>query len=260
MGADLQSESRFGQPAGVTVEASAHAGPALVTDPAADPAAALAEGLERIGLALSAQQQTRLLDYLRLLQKWNKVYNLTAVREPGQMLVRHVLDSLAALPPVRARMAGLQQTLAGLRGGRRPSVADVGTGGGLPGIPWAIACPEWNLTLIDTVQKKTAFLIQVKAALQLENVTVHAGRVESLQVAGDGYDMVTSRAFAELADMVALAGHLLAAGGVMAALKAREPQAEIGRLPAGWDAQGVEALAVPGLDEERNLVWVGRAA
>lgn len=199
----------------------------------------LADGVHTLGLALSDEQIAQLLDYLALLAKWNAVYNLTAVRDPAQMVTQHLLDSLAAVP-----------AFAGAR-----HVLDVGAGGGLPGIVLAIARPDMQVSLIDTVHKKTAFLTQVKGELGLKNVTVHTARVEQLQVLHK-FDVITSRAFAELADFVNWSGHLLEEGGRFIALKGVAPSGEIAKLPAGWKVSAVQPLAVPGLDAERHLVFI----
>jgi 16S rRNA (guanine527-N7)-methyltransferase len=215
--------------------------------PTAPERAALADkltaGAEALQIALSAAQIGRLLDYVALLVKWNAVYNLTAVREPMQMVTQHLLDSLAALPA----FAGARQVL------------DVGAGGGLPGMVLAIwaaeAQPALQVALIDTVHKKTAFLTQAKAELGLANVSVHTGRVEQLP-ATQQFDVITSRAFAELADFIDWSGHLLAPGGRFIALKGLRPDAEIARLPAGWRVTAVQPLQVPGLNAERHLVLI----
>lgn len=205
----------------------------------------LTAGAEALQIALSAAQIERLLDYVALLAKWNAVYNLTAVREPMQMVTQHLLDTLAALP-----------AFAGAR-----NVLDVGAGGGLPGMVLAIwaaeAHPELQVSLIDTVHKKTAFLTQAKAELGLNNVRIHTGRVEQLP-ATEQYDVITSRAFAELADFVDWSGHLLAPGGHFIALKGVRPDAEIARVPAGWRVSAVQPLQVPGLNAERHLVLIER--
>lgn len=199
----------------------------------------LADGAHALHLDLSDAQVAQLIDYLALLAKWNAVYNLTAVRDPAQMVTQHLLDSLAAVPA----FAGAH------------SVLDVGAGGGLPGIVLAIARPDMQLSMIDTVHKKTAFLTQVKAELGLSNVTVYTARVEQLQVA-QKFDVITSRAFAELADFVTWSGHLLKEGGRFIALKGVAPDEEIARLPVGWKASAVEPLVVPGLNAERHLVFI----
>lgn len=207
----------------------------------------LAAGARELDIALSDTQLAQLIDYLALLVKWNGVYNLTAVRDPAQMVTQHLLDSLAAVPA----FAGAKQVL------------DVGAGGGLPGIVLAIwakeAQPEMRISLIDTVHKKTAFLTQVKAELGLANVTVHTARVEQLKVPHK-FDVITSRAFAELADFVTWSGHLLAEGGRFIALKGVMPNEEIARLPDGWKASTVQPLHVPGLGAERHLVFIEAGA
>ena len=199
----------------------------------------LRDGAHALHVALSDTQLSQLLDYLALLAKWNSVYNLTAVRDPAHMVTQHLLDSLAALPAfAQAR-----------------NVLDVGAGGGLPGIVLAIARPDLNVSLIDTVHKKTAFLTQVKAELQLANVNVYTGRVEQLQVSQQ-FDVITSRAFADLSDFVNWSGHLLQEQGRFIAMKGVAPADEIARLPAGWQVTEVRALQVPGLNAERHLVFI----
>ena len=214
-----------------------------------DPAARLRAGASALGLSLDPQQVASLLAYQGLLGKWNRVYNLTAIRRAEDMLTHHLLDSLAAVPHLM-RWA--------TRDGVPPRVLDVGSGGGLPGIPLAIAAPALEVTMVDIVQKKTAFLTQCKAELGLRNAHVHWGRVEQLQDAR-GYGVITSRAFAELADFVTWAGHLLAPGGHFVAMKGVHPGAEAQALPAGWAVTAIERLQVPGLDAERHLVVIGRA-
>lgn len=209
-------------------------------------AATLKQGVAALPLALSEAQLERLLDYLALLAKWNAVYNLTAVRDPSQMVVQHLLDSLAAMPAF----------------GAAQQVLDVGSGGGLPGMVLAIwaqeAQPDMRIAMIDTVHKKTAFLTQVKAELGLANVTVHTGRVEALQVARP-FDVITSRAFADLSDFVSWSGHLLAAGGRFIAMKGVAASEETDRLPAAWRVIDKMPLEVPGLGAERHLVIIARA-
>jgi 16S rRNA (guanine527-N7)-methyltransferase len=200
---------------------------------------ALADGARMLRLELSDAQLAQLIDYLTLLSKWNAVYNLTAVRDPAQMVTQHLLDSLAAAPAFADAK----------------NVLDVGAGGGLPGMVLAIARPDMRVSMIDTVHKKTAFLTQAKAELGLKNVAVHTARVEQLQVA-DKFDVITSRAFAELSDFVNWSGHLLAKGGRFIAMKGVLPQEEIARLPAGWKVAEVRPLTVPGLDAERHLVFI----
>lgn len=205
---------------------------------------ALLPGLP-MALPLPESTLDRLLDYLALLHKWNGVYNLTAVRDPQQMLTQHLLDCMAALPA--------------FANARR--VLDVGAGGGLPGMVIAIwaqqARPDLRVVLIDTVHKKTAFLTQVKAELGLANVTVHTGRVEQLQD-DEKFDVITSRAFAELGDFIRWSGHLLADGGRMIALKGQAQQTGREGLPEGWTVVQMQPLQVPGLNAERHLVHVAR--
>ena len=202
----------------------------------------LAEGIQAMGLSISPAQQDRLLDYMALMFKWNAVYNLTSLRDPMQMVTHHLLDSLAAVP------AFADAT----------KVLDVGAGGGLPGIVLAIAYPDTRIAMIDTVHKKTAFLNQVKAELGLSNVTVYTMRVEQLQVA-DKFDVITSRAFADLSDFVNWSSHLLADGGRYIALKGVAPADERERLPVDWDVTKVEPLQVPRLGAERHLVHIERS-
>ena len=203
----------------------------------------LEDGIRALGLDLDAQQHGRLLDYLALLFKWNSVYNLTSVRDPLQMVTHHLLDSLAAVPS----FAGAANVL------------DVGAGGGLPGIVLAIARPTMKVSLIDTVHKKTAFLKQVKAELELTNVTVYTDKVQQLRV-DTPFDVITSRAFADLSDFVNWSGHLLAQGGQFIALKGVAPPDEQERLPAEWKVSRLQALQVPGLNAERHLVFIKKSS
>ncbi|WP_317201725.1 16S rRNA (guanine(527)-N(7))-methyltransferase RsmG [Janthinobacterium sp.] len=202
----------------------------------------LNKGVAELALDLNETQIGKLLDYLHLLSKWNSVYNLTSVRDPLQMVTQHVLDSLAAVPA----FAGAGDVL------------DVGAGGGLPGMVLAIARPDMNVSMIDTVHKKTAFLTQVKAELGLANVTIHTMRVEQLRVARP-FDVITSRAFADLSDFVNWSGHLLAEGGQFIALKGVAPPDERERLPAEWKVTELRPLRVPGLNAERHLVFITRS-
>ena len=209
--------------------------------------ALLAQGAEALKLKLSDSQLENLLDYLTLLLKWNAVYNLTAVRDPKQMLTQHLLDAMAAMTAFR----GAKQVL------------DVGSGGGLPGMVLAIwaaeAEPQMVVHMIDTVHKKTAFLTQVKAELGLTNTLIHTDRVEKFK-SQRLFDVITSRAFAELTDFVNWSGHLLQEGGCMIALKGQAPVEEIARLPVGWVMQKLEPLIVPGMDASRHLVFIQRQA
>ncbi len=201
----------------------------------------LADGIKDLKLDLSDAQIAQLLDYLALLCKWNSVYNLTSVRDPSQMVTHHLLDSLAAVPAFADAK----------------SVLDVGAGGGLPGIVLAIARPDMKVALIDTVHKKTAFLTQVKAELGLSNVTVHTARVEQLQVPHK-FDVITSRAFADLSDFVNWSGQHLAEGGQFIALKGVAPAEEQQRLPNEWKVTKLLPLQVPGLQAERHLVFINK--
>jgi 16S rRNA (guanine527-N7)-methyltransferase len=205
----------------------------------------LASGVRELGLDLTDAQQAKLLDYVALLAKWNAVYNLTAIRDPRQMLVQHILDSLSIVPHLAPR--------------GRSSVLDVGSGGGLPGIVLAIVLPEWTVTVNDIVQKKTAFQAQAKAELGLTNLSVVTGRVETLQPGAEvpaKFDVIVSRAFAELTDFVTLARHLVAERGAIWAMKGMRPDGEIDRLPAGAHVEEVIRLNVPSLEAERHLVKV----
>jgi 16S rRNA (guanine527-N7)-methyltransferase len=196
---------------------------------------ALAAALADMGLEIDAEKRARLLDYLVLLQKWNKTYNLTAIHEPSQMLTHHLLDSLAILPHVR---------------GER--LLDVGAGAGLPGIPLAIARPDLAVTLIDASQKKATFMRQAAIELKLANVTALHGRVESLDSATH-YPQIVSRAFSELADFVRLTAPLLAEGGEWLAMKGVYPHEEIARLKGAQVKRGIN-LAIPGLEADRCLI------
>jgi 16S rRNA (guanine527-N7)-methyltransferase len=202
----------------------------------------LERGLAALGLALPAAANDRLLAYAALLGKWNKVYNLTALREEGQVVGRHLLDSLAVLPHL----------------GQAQRLADIGSGGGLPGVPLAIARPELRVALVESNHKKSAFLQQAKIELQLANVEVHCLRVEALQPQ-EKFDIVISRALSDLAEFVRLAGHLVAEGGAILAMKGVHPYEEIALLPESWRVRETKPLSVPGLDAQRRLVIIERA-
>lgn len=190
-------------------------------------------GLRQLKFALPAAAQERLLQYLGLMLKWNRIYNLTAIREPEKMLTQHLLDSLAVLPHVEGH------------------IIDVGTGPGLPGIPLALALPDSHVTLLDSNHKKTTFLRQACLELGLTNTTVACARVEAWR--GE-YDVVISRAFADLAEFVQLAKPLCKAGGAILAMKGVYPHEELTRLPTGVALQRVIPLDVPGLEAARHLV------
>lgn len=205
----------------------------------------LQAGLTALGLSLSSGQQQQLLDYLALLGKWNRVYNLTAVRDGEDMLTHHLLDSLAVVAPLRRAFSDIQTA--------PPRVLDVGSGGGLPGVVIAIACPEVAVTCVDTVAKKAAFIQQAAAELGLPHLRATHARVENLR---EAYDVVTSRAFASLKDFVTWSRSALAPNGVWMAMKGRQPDAEIAELPADVSVFHVEPIAVPGLDAQRCIVWM----
>jgi 16S rRNA (guanine527-N7)-methyltransferase len=205
----------------------------------------LVDGVRELGLDLSDAQLGKLLDYVALLSKWNTVYNLTAIRDPRQMLIQHILDSLSIVPHLAPRGPS--------------SVLDVGSGGGLPGIVLAIVLSDWTVTVNDIVHKKTAFQAQAKAELGLANLSVVTGRVESLRPGAEvpaKFDVIVSRAFAELADFVTLTRHLIADQGAIWAMKGVRPEGEIERLPAGAHAEQIIRLKVPSLDAERHLIKV----
>lgn len=204
--------------------------------------AQLLAGAAELQVALDEPAAERLLQYLALLNRWNKVYNLTAVRDPAQMLVHHLLDSLALIAPLLRQI------------GPRPlRLLDVGSGGGLPGVVVATLCPQISVSCVDTVVKKATFIRQVGAELRLPNLQALHARVETLP---QQYDLITARAFASLPDIVALTRAQLAAGGVWAAMKGVQPTDELAALPADIDVFHVEPLQVPGLDAERCLVWM----
>lgn len=199
----------------------------------------LRDGVAALQLNLSDAQIEQMIAYLALLAKWNSVYNLTSVRDPNEMVKQHLLDSLSAAHAFKDAK----------------NVLDVGSGGGLPGMILAITYPAIRISMIDTVNKKTAFLAQAKTELGLANVTVHTGRVEQLQVE-QKFDVITSRAFSELCNFVNWSGHLLAEGGQFIAMKGIAPNEEIERLPAGWRVAAIEPLSVPGLDVARHLIMI----
>ena len=210
-----------------------------MTDPLAAP---LRAGIQALGLALSDGTQQQLLGYMALIQKWTRVYNLTAVRDPQDMLTHHVLDSLSALAPLLRYTAG-----------RPIRLLDVGSGGGLPGVVLAICQPEIQVTCVDTVGKKAAFIQQVAASLRLPNLHGLHARVESVQTP---YDVVCSRAFASLRDFTQWSLSALAEGGVWMAMKGKMPVEEMAQLPHEVDVFHVEPLAVPGLEAERCMLWL----
>ena len=201
----------------------------------------LARGLAALSLDLPAIARGQLLAFAALLGKWNKVYNLTALRDESQVISHHLLDSLAVLQHL----------------GTAQRLADIGSGGGLPGIPLAIARPEMNVALVESNQKKSAFEQQAKIELGLANVSVHCARVEVWQPS-EKCDVVISRAFSDLAEFVQLSGHLLAEDGALLAMKGVNPYEEIVQLPAGWRVAEVTPLQVPGVEGARHLGRVVR--
>ncbi len=216
----------------------------------------LRAGLRALTLGLAGEQVGQLLDYLALIQKWNKVYNLTALRDPALMLSHHLLDSLAAIPSLQRHLA-LAASAAGVPPQR---LLDVGAGAGLPGVVIAICCPQVRVDCVDAVAKKAAFIQQVALALKLPNLRgVHA-RVEGLPQQQAAYDVVASRAFAALADFVSWSADALAPGAVWLAMKGKTPEDEMAQLPVGVEVFHVEPLTVPGLDVQRCLVWMRKTA
>lgn len=199
--------------------------------------------VEQLGLPADEHQVRQLVDYLGLLQRWNKTYNLTALRDPAQMFTHHLADCLAALP-------SLQRTVDERQGLK---LLDVGSGGGLPGVLIAILCPQLQVSCVDTVGKKAAFIRQAAAELGLRQLRAEHARVEQLP---GRYDVITSRAFATLTDFVALTRERLAPEGLWMAMKGKRPDDEIAALPADVEVFHVEPLRVPGLDAERCLIWM----
>ena len=224
---------------------------------------ALQKGLDDMGLSLTDDQQTKLLDYMDLIAKWTKVYNLTAVRDAQEMLTHHLLDSLAVIAPLRRELAQLalpvaqhlpvQETAKQVDAPTRFSLLDVGAGAGLPGIVIAITCPEVAVTCVDTVAKKAAFIQQVAATLKLPNLKGLHARVETLT---QPYDVVCSRAFASLLDFTTWSKAALAPHGVWMAMKGKHPDQELAVLPQDVKVFHVEQLQVPGLDAERCIIWM----
>jgi 16S rRNA (guanine527-N7)-methyltransferase len=223
----------------------------------ADNAAArhvLEQATPALGLDLSEGQLDLLLDYLALIQKWNKVYNLTAVRDPAEMLTHHLLDSLAVITPLRRQLAVLDQAgvlVAPVR------LLDVGSGAGLPGVVIAICCPDITVHCVDTVGKKAAFIQQVAVSLKLPNLRGIHARVENLT---DTYQVVSSRAFASLIDFTSWSAKALAVQGIWMGMKGKHPADEIAALPSGVQVFHVEQLLVPGLEAERCIIWMRKTS
>jgi 16S rRNA (guanine527-N7)-methyltransferase len=213
--------------------------------------------LDALGAALPEEIAEKVLAYLALLQKWNRAYNLTAIREPEQMLTHHALDALAIVPALDRVLAPV------LANQPTPRLLDVGSGGGIPGLMLAMARPAWQVTMVDAVQKKTAFVAQAITELRLPNAQAITARIESLRVKALAppmrYDLAVSRAFSDLVTFIMGSRHLLASHGVWAAMKGVVPEAEIAALPAEFAVRSVEALAVPGLDARRHLILLERA-
>jgi len=205
--------------------------------------APLAGAAQTLGLHLSDTQLDQLLAYLALIQKWNKVYNLTAVRDPSAMLTQHLVDSLSLIPALRRQAAGKPLRL-----------MDVGSGGGLPGVVVAICEPSIDVTCVDAVGKKATFIKQVAAELGLKNLHGEHSRVEALGVAP--FDLITSRAFASLLDFTTLTRQHLKPGAIWLAMKGQHPTEELAALPSDLDVFHVEQLEVPGLDAQRCLIWI----
>ena len=209
----------------------------------------LEAGLKSLKLDLLPSQVDALLAYMALIQKWNKVYNLTALRSSDEMLTHHLLDSLSVVLPLRAQLEAMGLT--------RGKLLDVGSGGGLPGVVLAIVMPQWRITCVDTVAKKAAFVQQVSASLALPNLRGLHARVESLRAdAGEGFDVVASRAFASVPDFVSWSTEALLPHGVWMAMKGKSPTEEMAALPTHAQVFHVEPLHVPGLDAERCVVWM----
>lgn len=207
--------------------------------------AALGRGAASLAVSLTPEKSDRLLAYLALLAKWNRVYNLSAIRDPSAMLVQHVLDSMAVVAPLRRWTHG-----------RPARLLDVGSGAGLPGLVLAVLMPELDVTCIDAVGKKAAFVREAAAALGLTNLQSVHGRVEAVQTGT--YEVVTSRAFASLADFVTVTKALGGARGVWMAMKGKVPTGEIAALPFDIEMFHVERIHVPGLNADRCLVWMRR--
>ena len=208
----------------------------------------LEQGVRALKLELAPAQIDLLMSFMDLLQKWNKVYNLTSVRDPQEMLTHHLLDSLAAVPALLRHVSRLP-----LEEGKRLPLLDVGSGGGLPGVVFAICCPQIDVNCVDTVGKKAAFIQQVAASLRLPNLRGIHDRVENLKTQ---YPVISCRAFASLLDFTTWSRKALAEGGTWFAMKGKHPDDEIAALPADVKVFHVEPLQVPGLDAERCVIWL----
>ncbi|MDQ8032144.1 16S rRNA (guanine(527)-N(7))-methyltransferase RsmG [Bordetella genomosp. 1] len=219
---------------------------AAVHDPAAE--ARLAQACEALGLAPDAAQREALLRYVAQMQRWNRTYNLTAIRDPGQMLVQHLFDSLSIVGPLRAHL-----------GDGPARIFDVGSGGGLPGVVLALMQPEWDVTCVDAVEKKTAFVRQMSGALHAPNLHALHARIEQVEPAQ--CDVVISRAFASLQDFAAWSGRHVRNGGTLVAMKGKVPDDELAALAAQgeWKVEDIQTLNVPELDAQRCLIWMRRS-
>ena len=216
----------------------------------------LREGAKVLGLTLPDASQRQLLAYLALIERWNKAYNLTAVRDPSAMLTQHLLDSLSVVPSLRRHLGPCARGCAeaAVPGGQT-RILDVGSGAGLPGVVLAIVEPRWSVTCVDTVGKKAVFIRQVAAELGLPNLQALHTRVETMSDP-TGFDVITSRAFASLSDFVAWTSHLLKPDGCWLAMKGRAPDDERAAMPPDVNVFHVEPLTVPELDAQRCLVWM----
>ena len=209
----------------------------------------LNEALALLHIALTDSQKKSLLDYLVLFAKWNAAYNLSAIKDPQQMLVKHLFDCLSVVKPIHAQLTHSLST-------HGQNILDVGSGGGLPGLVLAICLPHVNVTMLDAVQKKMTFVRQVVAELGLANAQAHAVRIQDWQ--GE-YPLITARAWTALADIPTLAGHCLAPGGSIAAMKGPRLGLESQTLPEGWRINSVQDLVVPQLHEARTLAFLVRS-
>lgn len=205
----------------------------------------LGAGLDALSIKLTNEQQQLLLDFMALLLKWNKVYNLTSIRQAEDMLTHHVMDCLAAVAAVMHEAPDAKTLL------------DVGSGGGLPSVVFAIVCPHLQVTAVDAVAKKAAFIETVAHTLKLPNLKGVHSRVELLE---EKFDLVVSRAFASLKDFTAWSGKALCSGGTWAAMKGKIPEDEMAELPANIKIQHIQTLKVPGLDAQRCLIWLERSS
>ena len=217
---------------------------------ATDQAHRLDEAARSLGVELNRTQNDTLLNYIAQMQRWNRIYNLTALRDGEQMLVQHVFDSLSVVGPMRTALSG--------GGGTNATIADIGSGGGLPGVVIAVMCPEWQVHCVDAVEKKMAFVRQMSGALHLPNLHAIHARAEALE--NMNADIVVSRAFASLVDFATLAGGHAARQGWLLAMKGRDPQEEAQALQqeTDWCVAHIEPLTVPELNAQRCLVWMNR--